>query len=43
MPGLFVVATPCSLAAVIEDILTIVDVTELEEWEGKIEYLPYPR
>lgn len=41
MPGLFVIETPSAIGAVIEDLLTIVEVTEPEEWEGKTEFLPY--
>ncbi len=41
MPGLFVIATPPDIGAVIENLLTIVEVTEPKEWEGKTEYLPY--
>jgi hypothetical protein len=41
MPGLFIVKTPPDVSAVVEDLLIITEATQAEEWEGKVEYLPY--
>lgn len=40
MAGLIWVAQSLPIGEAIEDILTIIEATELEEWENWIEYLP---
>jgi hypothetical protein len=41
MPGLFVMDMSPDIGGAIDDILTIVEVTEASEWHGKTEYLLY--
>lgn len=40
MPGLIVVPDQMSIGLAIADLVLIVECSEAEEWEGRIEYLP---
>lgn len=40
MPGMFVVNQRAALATVIDDILTLAECSEVDEWDGRVIYLP---
>jgi hypothetical protein len=40
MPGVFKIHPSLPIAQVIEDLLLLIEVSEEDEWEGKILYLP---
>jgi hypothetical protein len=41
MPGMFLIPWTAPLGPVIEDLLLIAEASQPDEWEGRIEYLPF--
>ena len=40
MPGVFIWRRRAALGAVLDDLILVVQVSEAEEWQGRIVYLP---